>query len=246
VEVESSRYAALLPDGSELASVDGAVVRSSSDLNSALAAAAPACASCASRSLSVEFKNASSDVTEKVFVPPTALVVRDLQPDSPSAGVLRAGDVVYSIDGASVSDIAGLKAVLSARAPGDEILVESSYAPEGKKMVLGSAPGDAGKAFVGAVFAQEQSFAGRDVPIAGSEALFSLVSLLFVVLYYAFALNFILAAVNLLPLFITDGQRVLYEELRAALGKKTAARASIALGLIGLALLVINALPWVL
>jgi membrane-associated protease RseP (regulator of RpoE activity) len=76
--------------------------------------------------------------------------------------------------------------------------------------------------------------------------LYSLFSLLLVILAYCFLLNFVLAAVNLLPIFITDGQRIFFEEFSAVpvLGKKKGAVLSFAVGLLTVALLVINALPW--
>ncbi len=243
VAVSDSRYPQLLPDGATIAFVNGVAVRSSSDVNSVFISSAAACASCAGESIELRTKSG-----ERVFVPPTALAVKEVKAGAPAQGVLNVGEVIYSIDGATVSSISELKAALSSRKPGELITLETSAG--GKKLVLGSSDASAssnagsGVGVIGAVFSQERAFAARNVPAPGAEFVFALASLLVVILYWTFVLNLILAAINLLPVFITDGQRIFYEEFCAVLGKKKGALASIAVGVITLALFVVNALPW--
>jgi membrane-associated protease RseP (regulator of RpoE activity) len=232
VSVDSTHYAALLPQGAQLAAVGGAPARTAGAANAALLKASAA---------GVEVETVDG---KRAFVPPTAVVVKEALKGKPAEGILRAGDVVYSFGGARVSSITELKAALASRGAGETVSLETSAGE--KKIVLAASASAAGGGEIGALFSQEPGFNAVDVPAPGAELLYSLFSLLLVILAYCFLLNFVLAAVNLLPIFITDGQRIFFEEFSAVpvLGKKKGAVLSFAVGLLTVALLVINALPW--
>ncbi len=244
--VQSSFYPALLPQGALVREVNGVQAKTGADANSTILQSA----------LDGSLVQVGLEDGSRVLVPPSALVVREVKAGFPAQGILAAGDVVYALDGERVWTAGELKKKLSAKKPGEPVEFETSSGA--KRVVLGgsaasgagNAAGSGGSAggegggVVGAVFAQEQSFYASPLPAAGFEWAYALLSLLLVILSYAFALNFVFAAVNLLPLFITDGHRIFYEEFAAALGKRKGALAATVAGAVSVALLIVNALPW--
>jgi len=81
----------------------------------------------------------------------------------------------------------------------------------------------------------------------GQEFLQGLLALLFSIANLTALLNFMIALFNMMPLFITDGHLIIKEELRKAFGPKrqwAADLAAKAIGIIFLAILLVNFLPW--
>ncbi len=235
--VGSTHYPSLVPKGAGIVAAGAGFLgsaKNSGDVNNALSAAASG-----GKMVLLRLNEGGSPnggESKDVAVPAYALVIVETKKGFPAEGVLNAGEVVYAVDNRSVATAESLKSAIAGKAQGSAVTLSTSEGE--KKMVLG----DGGA--IGAVFAQEPAFTAEDVPVAGYEWLYSLMSLVAVILYWTFLLNFVFASVNLLPIFITDGQRIFFEELTAAFGKRKGELLSLALGLLTLGLLVINALPW--
>ena len=153
---------------------------------------------------------------------------------SPNAGLLAKGEVLLSADGAPVYGFDDLESAVRAHAANATIAVETTAGAKLLKI------GTDGK--LGVSFRQTLTFEATDAP--SNAALYALLAFLLVVFSYAYLLNFILAIMNLLPLFLTDGHRIIYEEFVEAWGKKKAALYSALVGFATIGLLLLNALPW--
>ncbi len=225
VEIEKT----LVPQfvvGEKIFSVDGIPVKSADALKVMLVKKASAGEGTAEFATSASEKRAS-------FV---RVVIQRVRPDSPAAGVLHEGEEILRVNAANASDVASLRAALANASAGDVAVLETS---EGVKRVTLAVGGK-----LGVELAQEIAFDARDVPRVGFEWVYVLLSFLAIVFSYTFMLNFVLALVNLLPIIITDGQRIIFEEFSAAFGKKNGFRVSLAFSAAALALLALNALPW--
>ncbi|MFH0835748.1 MAG: hypothetical protein V1834_01140, partial [Candidatus Micrarchaeota archaeon] len=84
----------------------------------------------------------------------------------------------------------------------------------------------------------------KDSVVPGFEWLNALLAFLVVVFAWTYTLNLILAIVNLLPMFITDGHRVIFDEVNARYGVRAANAVFLFAGGVTLFLLLLNALPW--
>ena len=146
---------------------------------------------------------------------------------------LQKGDVLVSVDGEKVYDHLSLKAVLDKKTGGQTVAVETSSGT--KNAVLNSD----GK--IGVTVSLKQAVVFQN----DSQHPFFLGLLYFVivVLVYTYTLNFILAMVNLLPLFMTDGHKIIYLDLVDWFGKDAGSKLTLGMGIIALGLVVLNALP---
>jgi PDZ domain-containing protein len=89
---------------------------------------------------------------------PVLVTVEGLTTDSPSAGKLRVGDVITSVDGKPVTSRANLFARLFARAPGDTVTVGYRRGSDHGtvRVVAGKAPDDSERALLGVNVGQKQ------------------------------------------------------------------------------------------
>jgi len=213
-------------NGEAITAVDGIQIRSAEQLSSLLVLKAYG------GNVTSVFET-SAGVKQAAFA---RLVVQKIRVGSPASGVLKEKQEIKRVNGMPVADVVSLRAALSNAREGDVVVLETS---EGvKRVTLG--PG--GK--LGVELGEEIGFEARNVPREGFAWLYALLSFLAIVFFWTYSLNFILAVVNLLPIVITDGQRIVFEEARAKFGKKNGLRVSLAFSAIALALLVLNALPW--
>lgn len=158
----------------------------------------------------------------------------DLEVASSSNAVLLKGERILEAEGKPVYTTSDLRSALAGKNAGDAISVKTN---NGLKSVTLNAQGK-----LGVTLAARQAVEFQND--ASNPFLFGLFSFLLLIIAFTYTLNFILATVNLLPLFFTDGQRMFTLELRKAFGDKLGTKLSIALGLVTLGLLAINALPW--
>ncbi len=171
-----------------------------------------------------------------VSAPLMEVVVQTVDSGHPAFGVLNEGDRILAVDGGSISLPSDVSAALSGRGPNEPVVISTV---SGDKAVL---LGTDGKLGITAGFSPVAVLENRAKP--GFASILSALSFLLVVLSLTYLLNFLISVVNLLPLFITDGQKMLYYELEAWLGKKRAAHVSTAAGLVVLAIVLVNASPF--
>jgi len=81
---------------------------------------------------------------------PEVVTVRELAKDSPASGVLRAGDVLVSIDGTAVTTPDGVRAAVRAHKPGENAVF--TVRRDGKKQVLSVKTAESGGHTVVGVF----------------------------------------------------------------------------------------------
>jgi membrane-associated protease RseP (regulator of RpoE activity) len=157
----------------------------------------------------------------------------------PGSSQLVAGDIITSVDGGRVVGITGLAGAISDKKQGDVLTLSTQ---NGDKTVT---IGEKNKLGISVLPAAT----------AGNEIVFALLGFVMTVLASTAYINVAIGAINLVPLFITDGARIVSEELNAAfrqrLGKRkgphVAAKVSFYASAAALLLIAINlALPTVL
>lgn len=152
---------------------------------------------------------------------------------SANAGLAK-GERIYSAAGKPVYSLNDLRQALSSNRAGETIFITTQSGQKNVRL------NDEGK--LGVTLSQRQTVEFQNDPY--NPFLYGLFSFILLVVVFTFSLNFILATVNLLPLFLTDGQRIFLVELQDAFGKETGTKIAFALGLGTVGLLLINALPW--
>lgn len=162
-------------------------------------------------------------------------------PSSSTAyGIIEPGEVILEVDGKRVYSISQLQEVLSGKKEGDVVFLKTE---KGEKSVV---LGKNGK--MGATFSQSPAvFVKNDSIYFLFLNITDFVLFLLTTFRLIFFLSLTIAVVNVLPLFITDGHRLIAEELMLRFGKKNAkmvSRIVVGIGLLTLALIVINALPY--
>lgn len=168
------------------------------------------------------------------------LTISNVLTNGTAAGVLSEGDVLLSADGQMLRVPDDLKQVLDQHAPGQQTQLSVRDRAGGlqqRQVTIG--PGHKLGIYL------EQEPAAKP----GLESVQSILAFLARTIGLTGFLNFALSTVNLLPLFITDGHRLLQEELLYRLGPKREHVARLLAKVIGfatLAILLINALPLVL
>ncbi len=162
--------------------------------------------------------------------------VRVLELDvlSSSNAGLSKGEKIYAARGKPVYTSGDLRDALASSKAGETILLSTS---EGQKSVRLNSQGK-----LGVTLASRPTIEFKNDPY--DPFVFGLFSFLLLVVVFTFTLNFILATVNLLPLFLTDGQRIFLVEMQDAFGKENGTKIALAFGLVSVGLLLINALPW--
>ncbi len=169
----------------------------------------------------------TQDMKEKVRI-------SELEIIASSNPALKKGERILKATGMDVYTSAGLREALDGAKAGETVSIVTDKGA--KNAVLNSE----GK--LGITVSLKQTVEFQNVPY--NALLFGLLYFIFVVLVFTYTLNFILAMVNLLPLFLTDGHKMILIELQDILGKKNGAKATLALGGLGLLLIILNALPW--
>lgn len=161
--------------------------------------------------------------------------IYDVSKNGTAFGVLLANESIVAIGGNPIHSSFELGAVTAARQAGDYIDL--------------SVRDTAGQVTVRRVRLGEGKKLGitlENIPKANLDWLFGALAFLISTVTLTGFLNFALSTINILPLFITDGHRLLQEELVAYLGPKREHDAKLLARLAGFAtlgLLVINALP---
>lgn len=164
------------------------------------------------------------------------VVVQSVDAKHPAYGILLPEDRILAVDGQAVGKPSDIGSVVSAKQPGQTVVIKTQ---RGDKTVP---IGEDGK--LGIQIALSSVGVLNNKPNAGSEQAYATVSLLLVLFSWTFLLNILIGIVNLLPLFITDGQKMIYYELVPKFGKERAAQLSTAAGLLMLGLVLLNALPY--
>ena len=226
VQVESvpgnSSLYGVLQAGAVLAMLDGKTVNNTRDLFSA--------------NLSNNARAVFLQGGQRLETDLMEVVVQAVDQGHPAFGVLQPEDRVLSIDGRKVRVPSDIGQVVSSKSPGDTVAIQTQ---NGMKTV---AIGPDGK--LGIQIALSSVGVLNNQPKAGSEQLYGVLSFVLVIFTWTFLLNILIGIVNLLPLFITDGQKMIYYELVPRFGKDRAAQLSTAAGLLMLALVLLNALPY--
>ncbi|NUN11821.1 site-2 protease family protein [Candidatus Micrarchaeota archaeon] len=165
-------------------------------------------------------------------IPATLLAVGKTLDFSINKGVLTEGEKIHSIDGKQVNSITDLKTIIDSKQPNDSLDLQTE---NGKKTVFLD-----DKKRIGATFQQVPSIEFKDVPT--NEFLYSMLTILASIITWTFLLNFILASVNLLPIFVTDGHQIVRDELQNKYGEK-GKKIALAISILFLLTILINALP---
>jgi len=153
---------------------------------------------------------------------------------------IHAGDVVIEANGKSVNSTQDLAADLTAIKPGDNVILKTSGNSFDVKTV--ASPQNSSKAYMGIVFRQNFQYDQKLVAkfgegfvsnlYAGLQAIINLFNI-------TALLNFLIGAINLLPLGPIDGGRMAYSTLQKFM-KKRANKAFAFLTYASLALLIFN------
>ncbi|PIZ92109.1 hypothetical protein COX85_00270 [Candidatus Micrarchaeota archaeon CG_4_10_14_0_2_um_filter_55_9] len=162
------------------------------------------------------------------------LSVAGVEDGFPASQSFEEGEVIQAVNGEKVYGSSDLSRALAGSGEGDAVSIQTNRGV--KSVVLGVG----GR--IGVTVSSVPAFAVEDVP--SNAFLYALFSFLLVVFAYSYLLNFIVATVNLMPLFITDGHRILADELSSWLGAAAGGKAAFALGALTLLVLLLNALPW--
>lgn len=177
--------------------------------------------------------NASKGMREQRLL---QLALTDVSTTGPSSGVLKKGDVLQKADGVELYSTEQLASVIALKNAGDAIVVET--ASSNATVLLSK------EKKMGVSLALTPVKELEDIPSPGFEFVYPVLALLASILSLTAMLNLLIGVVNLIPLFITDGQKWLYYELCEWYGKKTAMRMSVAIGVLALIAIAVNALPW--
>ncbi len=155
------------------------------------------------------------------------VVVEQVMPNTTASFFLKSGDVITSFNNTQITNIQELANLTSATVKGEVVPVtvngENLNATFMQKGFLGIS---------GANFIASFYF------IPGW-----LINSVSTTLEWIVLLSISIAVINILPLYITDGARLMYEELKEKKGKKTAARLTSLASLVVLVIIIINLLP---
>ncbi|HLD76344.1 MAG TPA: site-2 protease family protein, partial [Candidatus Norongarragalinales archaeon] len=173
---------------------------------------------------------------KKVQAPLLDLVINSVNKTAPSASVLSKGDRIAAVDGVQVFLPGQVGKQLAKNKAGDAVILTTQ---SGNRTVLLDRSGK-----IGITVAMAPSVVLENLPKPGLGFLYSAVAFLLVLFSFAYLLNLLIAIVNLLPIFVTDGQKMVFYELEPWLKKDRAMKASMVIGFAVLGILLINALPY--
>ncbi len=172
-----------------------------------------------------------------LLIPITAMVIgyaggvqiASITKDAALAGILEEKDVITGVNGVGVSTISEFQEQMKGKAEGEVVVLSTN---KGDKSVELGENGKMG-------FIPQNYF---------PEDIFSLSALLFIasIFYWTALINSALAIINLVPIFLTDGYRLVFEEAKGIFPSKNdtfAKRIAIAAGVASVLLLLVNFLP---
>ncbi|MFH1779905.1 MAG: site-2 protease family protein [Candidatus Micrarchaeota archaeon] len=168
----------------------------------------------------------------KKEIPATSITLEQVFDFSVNKDVLKDGEVIYAINGKHLNSVKELGDELKQYSPSEQLVLETS---NGNKTIFLDEKGR-----IGANFMQVPSIQFQNIP--KNAIIYALMMVVLTIVYWTFLLNFILATVNLLPIFITDGHRIIKNELQHVFGEK-GKKIALAISLFVLLLILINALP---
>ena len=185
-------------------------------------------------------KPASMVVDGKNYeVTPIDLVVQGTEEGSPAAGALQEGDTILQAGGQAIYSSEGLRqAIVDAKGGTLQLVVQRSGSRKNISLSLG------GQEKIGVRLTQKPAFLLQDIPRSEWAWLYGFALLVGGVLALTAVLSLALAVINVLPIFITDGHRLLQDELAEAFGSRVAAHGSLIVGGFTLLLLLINLARW--
>lgn len=163
------------------------------------------------------------------------LVVSKVETGFPASSLLAVGERIKAVEGQIVRLPSDVGVALKGKKQGDVIALDTSA---GKKSV---SLGENGRIGITVSLSPVATFENR--PFAGLETVYGAWAFLIIVVSFTYLLNLLIAIINLLPLFVTDGQKMIFYELEPWLKHDLAVRVSVVMGLIVLSILLINALP---
>ncbi|MFH1257841.1 MAG: site-2 protease family protein, partial [Candidatus Micrarchaeota archaeon] len=155
--------------------------------------------------------------------------VAALSKDSASLGILAEKDIITAVNGQSATNYPQFAELMKGKKEGDVVKLTTD---KGEKSIILGANGKMG-------IVPENHF---------PENIFAIGAFLFILgtMSWVIIINLALAVINLVPIFLTDGYRLVYEEARGVFpskGDTNAKRIAIAAGAICVLLLLINFLP---
>jgi len=153
---------------------------------------------------------------------------------------IHAGDIVIEANGKSVNSTNDLAAALTAITPGGTVILKTSEKSFDIKTV--ASPQNASKAYMGIVFRQNFQYDPKLVAKFGEGFVsnsYAVLQNLISLFNITALLNFLIGAINLLPLGPIDGGRMAYSTLQKFM-KKKASKAFAFLTCASLALLIFN------
>ncbi len=222
--MEGSAAAGLLGAGSVIYAVNGQEIRSAEEFYE-------------KTSLGSGFLKAGNKTG---FTPFSKIVILAVAKGGSSDGKIPVGANVSAINGASVYSLNDVKKALADKKEGDSVGIKLENGSS-TSIVLGK------NSLMGVSLAAVPVINAKTVPLAGFDWLYALVELLGNIFQLTAFLNLALALTNMLPILITDGQQLIYFELRDKLGRKReklAGRISLALGAAFALMMAANLLRW--
>lgn len=174
------------------------------------------------------------------FYPLSKIEVASVNSNGPSDGKIAAGSNLSSINGISVYSLSNVKTALADKKEGDEVNVTMENGSS-TIIVLGK------NAVMGVALVSYPLLEAKTVPAPGMNWLYAFIELLEKIFQLTAFLNVALALTNMLPILITDGQQLIFFELREKLGvkrEKLASKISAAIGVVFALMIVANLLRW--
>ena len=175
-------------------------------------------------------------VTGYIFEPANAVVVIDTLRDYPAHGILKRGDLIISINSTRIYNVTCLHEVLSRSRPNNIIVLEIMRYGSIKqvKLKLAASPRNSSRGFMGVQlsnYMKARIFRLEDV----------LLSLeLFNYLYWIALLNGSIAVINMLPMYISDGARIVQAIAEKFFEKSTVRKVVHAISIYSLMILIMN------
>ena len=171
-----------------------------------------------------------------IFEQPNMIVVINTLEGYPAHGVLRSGDLILSINNTRIYNVSSLHRVLSMSKPGDLIVLKilRHGSPMYVKIRLAAAPNNKSRGFMGVQlsnYVRARFFRVEDVYYSME---------LFNYLYWIIIVNGSVAVINMLPMYITDGSKVIQAVAEKFLEKTIAQKIVNAISMYSLTVLIVN------
>lgn len=173
---------------------------------------------------------------QTVILPSSFVIVSSVEPNSIAFKKLKVNDTVLTLNSTPIFSISDLQNSLSNYSNGAPILVGTQ---KGSFIV---SKGNDGK--IGIAVEQIPSFSASLIPKPGFSWLYQFLYFLYVSLGLASILSLAVAMVNILPLFFTDGHKLIQDEFSEVVNKSLSFKISMIFSLIVLLLIMINLSRW--